>query len=62
MAMMQDRLDAAAPFLQRNGALFASIDHVERNGLTEALACEFRSHSATDSMSIRPAVPRASGH
>jgi uncharacterized iron-regulated membrane protein len=24
--------------------------------------CEFRSHSATDSMSIRPPVPRASGH
>jgi len=38
MAMMQDRLDVAAPFLQRNAALFASIDHVERNGLTEALA------------------------
>jgi len=24
--------------------------------------CEFRAHSATDSMSIRPPVPRASGH
>ena len=38
LAMMQDRLRAAAPFLARNGALFASIDHVERNALTEALA------------------------
>lgn len=26
------------------------------------LQCVFRSHSATDSMSIRPPVPRASGH
>ena len=38
LAMMQDRLQAAAPFLVRNGALFASIDHVERHALTEALA------------------------
>ncbi len=38
LAMMQDRLRAAAPFLVRNGALFASIDHVERHALTEALA------------------------
>jgi len=34
---MQDRLDFAASLLTRNGALFASIDHVERNALTEAL-------------------------
>ena len=26
------------------------------------VACEFRAHSATDSMSIRPPVPRAFGH
>ena len=38
LAMMQDRLRAAAPFLARNGALFASIDHMERHALTEALA------------------------
>ena len=28
----------------------------------QVLTCEFHGHSATDSMSIRPPVPRASGH
>jgi ATP-dependent RNA helicase RhlE len=31
------------------------------NKLATQLDCEFRSHSAADSMSIRPPVPRASG-
>ncbi|MEI7866588.1 MAG: site-specific DNA-methyltransferase [Candidatus Methylumidiphilus sp.] len=38
LAMMKDRLDFAASLLTRNGALFASIDHVERNALTEVLS------------------------
>jgi len=38
LAMIQDRLQVATPFLNRISALFASIDHVERNALFEALA------------------------
>ncbi|MFM8333779.1 MAG: DNA methyltransferase [Candidatus Methylumidiphilus sp.] len=41
LAMMGERLGLAAPFLRQTGALFASIDHVERNALTEALAQAF---------------------
>ncbi len=38
LAMIQDRLQVATPFMNRTSALFASIDHVERNALFEALA------------------------
>ena len=41
MAMISTRLQLAAPYLQRNGALFASIDHVERHALAESLSRVF---------------------
>jgi len=41
MAMIGTRLELAAPYLRRNGALFASIDHVERHALAESLARVF---------------------
>jgi adenine-specific DNA-methyltransferase len=48
LAMIHDRLQAAAPFLVRNGALFASIDHVERHALTEALARTLGRHNRVE--------------
>lgn len=41
MAMITDRLASSQPLLCRTGALFASIDHIERAGLTEALSRTF---------------------
>ncbi len=41
LAMIQDRLNEAVPFMARKGALFSSIDHVERHALTEALGRAF---------------------
>jgi adenine-specific DNA-methyltransferase len=40
-AMIHDRLTKAVPLLMRNGAIFSSIDHIERNTLTKALELTF---------------------